>query len=71
MATVVVHISNISIVSDKCQLLEHTMHLMSIESYLPVAYPVEFIFNTAMVVLILFQVHFGHLKCFVDNCLRL
>jgi len=67
MATVVVHISNISIVSDKCQLLEHTVHLISIESYLSVAYPVEFIFNTARVVPILFQVHFGHLKYFVDN----
>ena len=67
MATVVLHNSTISIVSDKCHLLEHTIHLMSIESYLFAAYPMEVIFNTARVVLILFQVHFRHLKYFVDH----
>jgi hypothetical protein len=70
MATVFLHstaVSTVSDVSDKCQLLEHTIHLMSLESYLFTAYPVEFIFNTARVVLILFQVHFGHLKYFLDN----
>jgi len=67
MATVVLHNSTISSVSDKCQLLEHIIHLISIESYLFAVYPVEFIFNTAEIVLILFQIHFSHLKYFVGN----
>lgn len=69
MVTVVLHNSTISSVSDKCQLLEHTIHLISIESYPFAAYPVEFIFNTVEVVLILFQIPFRHLKYFVDNWL--